>query len=276
MDLLDYGRNVFSQNGEDGMIEELFRRIGIEARTCCEFGAWDGKHLSNCRHLILAGWRAMMIEAEPAKAKILMETYCDTPAVTCVQRLVGVGENSLSSILKGAAFPQDLDLLSVDIDGLDYEIFENLDLRPRVICIEVNAAFSPDSREVFARDIAARSLGQPLGVFMRIASAKGYALVGYSGNAFFVRDDIVQRLALRGLTPTEAYASYLRHLQPADREWLYLTNLGLTRPYHRYHNPRLKFKALGIPLHRWLPMHWLAVKRAFSHVAGYFRSRLAK
>lgn len=62
-DLLDFKRNDFSQNGEDGIIEELFRRIGIEAKTCCEFGAWDGIYLSNCRRLIDQGWQTLFIEA---------------------------------------------------------------------------------------------------------------------------------------------------------------------------------------------------------------------
>lgn len=276
-DLLDHKRNVYSQNGEDGIIKELFRRIGAEWRTCCEFGAWDGIFASNCRNLILnEGWRAAMIEADSAKAKTLAQTYRDNPAVTCVQRLVAVGENSLSSILTETGFPRDLDFLSVDIDGLDYEIFDNLDLRPRVLCIEVNAAFPPDSEEMLPREVAAKVVGQPMGVFMRIAHAKGYALVCYSGNAFFVREDIVRRHDLKVLTPADAYDSFLGHLEPETREWIWLVNRGLIPPYRRYHNSRLMRKALGIPVSRWLPLHWLAAKRFAVQVFGWLRSRLGR
>jgi hypothetical protein len=113
-DLLDYKRNVFSQNGEDGVIEEIFRRIGLETRTCCEFGAWDGKYLSNCRKLILEGWRALMIEGDSARSRELQETYRENAAVTCVNRFVDDGKNSLGAIMKETGFPS-LEFLSVDI-----------------------------------------------------------------------------------------------------------------------------------------------------------------
>src|ERR1041384_961402 len=127
-DLLDYKKNVFSQNGEDGIIEEIFRRIGVESRSCCEFGAWDGKYLSNCRKLIQEGWRALMIEGDSQKAKALMENYRENSAVTCVNRFVDRDKNSLAQIVKDTAFPATLDFLSIDIDGLDYEVFESLNI----------------------------------------------------------------------------------------------------------------------------------------------------
>lgn len=275
-DLLDYKRNVFSQNGEDGIIDELFRRISVEAHTCCEFGAWDGIHLSNCRKLILEGWRALMIEADPEKTKALLQTYRDNPAVTCVNRLVDDGQNSLGTIVKDTGFPATLDFLSVDIDGLDYEIFRGMDLRPRVICIEVNAAHSPESEEEFRRAVAIKGVGQPMNVFLRIAKEKGYELVCYSGNAFLVRQDILQQHRLKPINPAEAYESFLRHLEPDVKEWLYLVNLGLIQPYQRYHNARLEFRALGLETSRRIPLLCMAAKKFMAHAFAFVRSRVSR
>lgn len=275
-DLLDYKRNVFSQNGEDGIIQELFRRIGVEARTCCEFGAWDGKHLSNCRQLILEGWQALMIEADPEKTKALLQTYHNNPAVTCVNRLVDDGKNSLATIVKETGFPPTLDFLSVDIDGLDYEIFRGLDLRPRVICIEVNAAHCPESADELPRSVAITGVGQPMGVFLRIAQEKGYALVCYTGNAFLVRQDLLQLHSITPLTASVAYDSFLQHLEPDAKEWLYLVNRGFIQPYRRYHNARLGFQELGLKPSRRVPLYWQAAKKFMAHAGASLRSRFSR
>ena len=273
-DLLDFKRNEFSQNGEDGIIEELFRRIGVEARTCCEFGAWDGTYLSNCRRLIGDDWRALMIEAMPEKFRVLVQNFRSNPRVTCVHRLVDHGKNSLGAIVKETGFPTTLDFLSIDIDGLDYEIFAGLDLRPRVICIEVNAAHAPETAEELPREVAANIVGQPMKVFLKTAHEKGYSLVCYSGNAFFVREDVVRQHGLAVLTAEAAYESYLRHLEPAAREWLYLVTRGLIRPHRRYPNPHIRLRPLSILPVRWLPMLFRAARMFLAHVTGYIRSRL--
>ena len=237
---------------------------------------WDGKHLSNCRKLILEGWRALMIEADSERTKALRATYHDNPAVTCVNRLVDDGKNSLGTIVKETGFPATMDFLSVDIDGLDYEIFRGMDLRPRVICIEVNAAHRPESDVELPRSVAAKGVGQPMGVFLRIAQAKGYELVCYTGNAFLVRQEIIKQHTLKVVTPAEAYDSFLRHLETDAKEWLYLVNRGFIQPYQRYQNGRLGFRALGLDSGRYLPLLGLAARKFLQHVFAFLRSRVAR
>lgn len=247
-DLLKYSRNDFSQNGEDGIVEELFRRLEISEGFCCEFGAWDGMHLSNTRRLILAGWGGMQIEGDPGKASLLRDRYGDTPRVTCVNRFVDAGANSISALAREYAVPEaaELDFLSVDIDGLDFEVLEQLDVRPKVICIEVNAGHDPLSTVRVPRHVAANNVGQPLGVFVEIAAAKGYALVCYTGNAFLVRRELIGSMGLRELGPAEAYDEFLRALDPAGRIWLYRVSRALAPPFYRYDNPRLTRERLGL------------------------------
>jgi len=141
-DLLVYKSDTHSQNGEDGIIAAIFDRIGTSTKVCCEFGAWDGIHLSNCRTLILLDWSALMIEGDDQRFKDLVSSYATNPLVTCVNRFVDAERDSLGSILEACTIG-DLDFLSIDIDGLDYETFETLTVYPRVICVEVNVECTP-------------------------------------------------------------------------------------------------------------------------------------
>jgi hypothetical protein len=244
-DLLVYKSDSYSQGGDDGIIAAIFDRIGTTTKACCEFGAWDGIHLSNCRNLILLGWSALMIESDEHRFKDLVSNYATNPLVTCVNRLVDAELNSLGSILKASNIGN-LDFLSIDIDGLDFEIFETLDVYPRVICIEVNAGHNPKSETRLRRDIAQNNVGQPLQVFVRIADVRGYDLVCYTGNAFFVRRDIIRKSSLSVLSSEQAYQHFLNHLPKPAKEWLYLVNLGITTPFFQYDNAYLNRNALGI------------------------------
>ena len=242
MDLLDHQRNVYSQNGEDGVIEAILGVIDAETQWCCEFGAWDGIHFSNTRRLIEGGWSAVLIEANETRYEELVANSGGYPNVHTFQAVVGVHER-LESLLDRTAAPE-LDLLVVDVDGLDYEIVGGLEVRPRVLCVEVNAGHSPRATESVPREVAKHNVGQPLTVFQATAERLGYRLVGYTGNAFYVRSDVP---GLPVLTPEEAYRSFLVHLDQPGRRWLYHVNRGEVPPFHAFHNPYLTREALDLP-----------------------------
>ncbi len=246
MNLLDRRHNVYSQYGEDGIIEAIFDEIGEETWWCCEFGAWDGVHLSNTKRLVDAGWHAVLIEGDEEKFGELHDNYAANPRVTAVEALVGPEGKRLEEILEDAGAPE-LDLLAIDIDGLDYEVFESLEARPRVICIEIVPAHDPESRERVPQEIAANAIGQPLGLFYDRAVERGYRLVSYYVNAFFVREDSAGDLP--SLAPTAAYDAYLAALPDAGRRWLNYCNSGRVLGY-RFDNPRLTHEALGLPRRR--------------------------
>jgi hypothetical protein len=248
--LLDYKSSVFSQNGEDGVIKRLFEVIGVTNRTCCEFGAWDGIVFSNTRQLILQGWSCLMIEGDEEKFRQLKKTYAQTPRVTCVQRYVDTGANSLAAICAECGFPTEMDFLSIDIDGMDYEIFRTIKCRPRVVCVEVSACHPPEQQTTIPDEIAAGNVGQPLGVFTRAAREMGYALAVYTANAFYVRADVLKAAGLHEVSDVEAYEDYLAHLPMTEKEHLLLANRSLVIPYRHFQNPRLSAKSLGIPLSR--------------------------
>jgi hypothetical protein len=243
MDLLDSSHNHYSQAGEDGIIAAIFATIGAGTRWCCEFGAWDGVHFSNTRQLVHDGWSALLIEADPARYEELESNNAGNDRVLAVNRTVDTGQNSLDALLAEKGVPQ-LDLLVVDIDGYDYEIFASLEARPRVICIEVNAGHSPGGAQRLPTSLAASNIGQPLALFAELAASHGYQLVAYTGNAFFVRSD--SAAGLPSLSTTEAYDSFLAHLGQRERRWLYHVNRGDVPPYHRFHNERLTRDSLKL------------------------------
>lgn len=244
-DILIHKSNVFTQNGEDGIVQHIFERIGAGGRVCCEFGAWDGIHFSNCRNLILQGWQAVMIEGDHDKYTALAKTYKDNPSVKTIHRFVDTANNRLDHILNELEVDS-LDFLSIDIDGLDYEILESINMRPRVICVEVNAGHDPRSQSLIPSHIAKENVGQPLEIFVRTATEKGYNVVCYTGNAFFVLQELCERYSLPSLSSQVAYASFLKQLSNSEREWLYLVNVGIVPPYHQFHNPHLDAAALGM------------------------------
>ena len=141
LDFKIYKKNIFSQYGEDGIIEEIFKRLGnVSDKRCCEFGAWDGKFLSNTCNLITNhNYEAILIEADKKRFDELNINFPDKKIIKINKFVNFSGENSLDNILENNNFNKDFDFLSIDIDGCDYWIFESLSrFSPKVICIEFN------------------------------------------------------------------------------------------------------------------------------------------
>jgi hypothetical protein len=248
LSLLDYARDEYSQNGDDGIIERVFSVISGAPGLCCEFGAWDGIHFSNTRALALQGWRAVMIEADPDKFSELDANYSENDRVACLRAMVDDGRNRLDTILADAGIRDRLDFLSIDVDGLDYFILESLEVGPVCIAVEVNAGHPPERRELVPRQIAAGNVGQPLAAFVELAGSRGYRLIGYNGNAYFLHEDAGAHDELSTVDPVEAYEDFLARADQDARRWLFRVNLGLAPPHHRFGNRRLSRQALRMSL----------------------------
>lgn len=249
LDLLDYKKNIYSQNGEDGIIQKIFELISAKNRICCEFGAWDGIHLSNTRNLILSGWTSIMIEGDKQKSKELIKNYINNKRVYCVNKYVDSKENKVLKILADLPITnlvEKIDFLSIDIDGLDFEIFRTLDISPKVICVEVNAGHHPDSSVEIKKNIAKNNVGQPLNFFSKIAKNKGYSLVCYTGNAFYIKNSILKNKNIKPVSDLEAYKIFLSYLDSKEKEWLYLVNRGSVSPSHKFNNQLLTADNLNI------------------------------
>ena len=133
-----YAYNVNSQHGEDGILKAIFDKIGTTSEYAVEFGGWDGIYVSNIRELIVRrGFAGLFIEGDRERAEKLRSNYADYPRVACVEAFVGFRTNTLDSILHDNHAPEQIDVLSIDIDGYDYHVWDALqDYRPRIVIIE--------------------------------------------------------------------------------------------------------------------------------------------
>lgn len=186
-------RNVASQAGEDGLIERIFSIMGTANRCCVEFGAWDGRHLSNSWNLIAnRDWRAVLIEGDEARFPELLATHGGNPRVTALNRLVGPRPpDDLDSILADTGLPEDFDLLSIDVDGIDWHLWDSVRrYRPRLVVIEFNPSIPNDVYFVQDAD-PARHHGSSLRAMIALGKDKGYELVATTDiNALLVAAEL--------------------------------------------------------------------------------------
>ncbi|MHC4976579.1 MAG: hypothetical protein ACYTF7_08230, partial [Planctomycetota bacterium] len=142
-DLIEFRHDVHSQFGEDGIIEEVLNRLRIESGWFVEFGAWDGKYLSNSRLLFERGWHGVFIEGDPRKHADLCREYEGHDRIVPLNAWVGFdGDSRLDALLASTPTPHEFELLSIDIDSDDYHVWRALrDYTPKIVVIETNYSF---------------------------------------------------------------------------------------------------------------------------------------
>ena len=206
-----YAKNVHSQNGEDGIVEELLNRLSITGGWVCEFGAWDGKYLSNTFALIERGFKGVFIEGDPEKYKDLLATALSYPSIIPVNAQVGYqdGPNSLDNLLASTPLPQDFDLLSIDVDSFDYQIWKSFkQYRPKLVIIEINSSVDPNNPDHIHQPEVCELTGfRPM---LNLAKDKGYRFVLHTGNMIFVREDLFDQLAIEYVDELENFRTYWR------------------------------------------------------------------
>lgn len=196
-DLTSSEFRVFSQNGEDGVIEEIVRRIGAPERTFVEFGTESGVE-GNCIFLAeVLGWSGLFIEADEANARRLCGRYEGRASIRTIHAFVT--PDNINSIITGAGFAGDVSILSIDIDGHDFWVWKAITaVRPKIVIIEYNS--SVPTHECLVQPLSDTSpwtgsdaFGASLGALERLGGSLGYRLVhtDLTGvNAFFVRSDL--------------------------------------------------------------------------------------
>lgn len=193
-----YGFQANSQNDEDGMIEEIFRRIGIDNKVFFEAGCGDGTE-NNTAFLLARGWSGFWIDGSPNFLRVVSEM---SPAVrsrlTTAVELLDAG--NCRRILANMKVPEKLDLLSLDIDQNTYYLWEALaGYAARVVVVEYNASLPPscdwkvdyDPQRVWRGSM---NFGASLKAYEKLGERLGYNLVGcdlVGTNAFFVRRDLL-------------------------------------------------------------------------------------
>ena len=186
----NFQKNIFSQYGEDGIIEKISKDLTIEIKTAMEFGAWDGKHYSNTFARVEELKTLLLVEGDPDKYEDLVKTSklhkSISPHLAYVQPL---GEDSVDSICERKSLPS-LDLLSIDIDSYDLEIIRHLSMRPKIIVVEFNPTFGALSEYENEEN---KFRGNSFLSFYNLMSSKNYSLVTKTNtNLFFIDDEVLK------------------------------------------------------------------------------------
>lgn len=220
--LENYGYKVYSQNDEDGIINEIFNRIGTTNRFFIEFGVQDGIEC-NCHYLLFQGWEGVFIEGSEDYCNKINEYYkylISKSKLKVINAFITRENiNDLISTTK-AIIIKDIDLLSIDIDGNDYHIFQSIDvINPRVVIIEYNVKFFPPVKWVMDYNSehvwdGTEKHGASLQAIVDLAKIKGYELVAtnISGvNAFFVRKDLYNKDIFPADNSAQNLNNYLKY-----------------------------------------------------------------
>jgi methyltransferase FkbM-like protein len=235
--LYEYAANKFSQCGEDGILNHIFKIIGTKSKNLAvEFGAWDGFLFSNTAALWAndPSWHAVLIEGDANRYKELVK---NTKAynVIAINAMVGIKkEDCLETILQEYDIMQQIDLLSIDVDGNDYHIFNSLkEIRPRVIVCEYNPTI-PYNYDVYAPYSDENNFGQSAAALKRIAEKKGYRLVALTRtNAIFVTEQEFDKFA-NYETHWEAINvnnGYIVMVTSYDGKYAFINNNNKQNPY---------------------------------------------
>lgn len=201
-----YEFQVYSQNGEDGIIEEIFKRIGTTNKFFVEFGVENGLEC-NTLFLLLKDWKGCWFDCGKNNIKEIIKKFgfLINKKMLLVKQALITAEN-IEELFDSLEVPREFDLLSIDIDGNDYWIWNSIKkFMPRVVVIEYNAMFIPPLEFIVKYDAnKIYSLKSHFGASLKsmeiLGSEKGYKLVGcdFTGtNAFFIREDLVQNKFLK-------------------------------------------------------------------------------
>ena len=203
-----YISESYTYNPEENLLLEICRRIGIPDNSdsqFLEFGAMDGKTISNCAILSDREWSGVFIEASKPLFDLLIDNYRSNPKMLLLNLLVSREKDSelcLDKIASTTFLKFDFDVLSIDIDSYDLEIWYNFrNFSPKVVIIEVNPTIPVGVHNWCGYNSLG---GNSFSSTLQVGIEKGYTLIcAPTINLYFVRNDLVKLISIEEI--------YLRH-----------------------------------------------------------------
>lgn len=235
MNFHDYEYQVYSQWGEDGLIQYLISRVAIERPIFVEFGVATYVE-SNTRFLLMNNnWSGLIIDGTEQNIQHIKNDpiyWQHNLKAECAF----IDKDNINLLIQKNGISGDIGLLSIDIDGNDYWVWKEIEIvSPRIVVIEYNSRFGPNRAVTipyckdFTRQQAHHSLvyyGASLSALVNLGKQKGYAFVGCNKNgvnAFFVRSDLLVE-PIQEVTVEAGYmAGKFREARDANGTLLFLT-----------------------------------------------------
>ncbi|MCZ8360523.1 MAG: hypothetical protein O9350_22485 [Microcystis sp. LE19-388.1G] len=235
-DIWDNEFKVFSQNGEDGIIQFLVRKLEIKEKIFIEFGV-ENYLESNTRFLLRNNnWSGLILDGSADNINYIKnDSIYWRHNLTAIQAFIT--KDNINNLIAKNGITGEIGLLSIDIDGNDYWIWEAIDvINPAIVIIEYNFRFGKDKAvtipydENFVRYKAHYSTiyyGASLKALVQLGNKKGYTFVGCNStgcNAFFVRTDL-KPSEIKELTVEEGYlAGKFRESRNKSCKLIYLSH----------------------------------------------------
>jgi hypothetical protein len=202
----DAGFRCYSQFEEDGIILFIFSMIGTSKKSCVEICAGDGMECNTANLIVNHRWTGLLVDGNPENVAKAEEFYSSNPDTKYWKPAIVHGwitKDNVNEVITSNGFSGEVDLLSLDIDGIDYWLWKEIAcISPRVVVMEFNHLWGPDASVTvpYADDFVAEFTpygsdyaGASLRAMVKLSRDKGYHLVGTNAiatNAFFLRDDL--------------------------------------------------------------------------------------
>jgi len=219
-----YKKNIHSQNGEDGVIEEILKRLDINKGFVCEVGIVDIEKYSNTFNLIKKEFNALLIENNVIRNNEITKATKNFKNVKVINDDVNANI-TLDTILQKSNVPKDLDIISIDNSGNEYNIWKSLQTyKPKLVIIKINSGVNPTIKDhIHTKNKYDGTAFLPM---YNLGNEKGYTFVLHSGNMIFVRNDLYERLHITYTNPLENFFPkwYLEEEQNKNKNSFVLNN----------------------------------------------------
>jgi hypothetical protein len=189
---LEFRKNNYSQNGEDGVLEKITNLLELNNLELCEFGAWDGIQGSNTFNLLKKyNAKCVYIEGDKKKYASLLKTTEKNPNITPINTYIDVSQNKLDNVLSKTFLKKNFDILSIDIDSNDLDVWESLEnYQPKIVVIEINSSIKPGILQKHSLEHQGNSFSSTISV----GKKKMYTAVCHTGNLIFVKNEYIDKL----------------------------------------------------------------------------------
>lgn len=232
--------SIYSQNGEDGIILTLIREIGNPTHRFVEIGCGENGGNSGALAFEL-GWSGLMLDGNPERIERLCANFqFDRKKV--IVRQEWITRDNIENLISKNNMGGEIDLLSIDIDGVDYWVWKEIDIcSPRIVITEYNSSFGPDKSVTVPYDAEFKRkpefrvyFGASLAALSKLGKEKNYRLIGVEPrgvNAIFLRNDVLKEI-YPAVEPSDCFKMLDKHV-------LYKAKLGYKDFYEELKRLRL-------------------------------------